>query len=74
MKENKTLQRYEFKYFLQKDTAEEIKNHASKFMILDKFADLELNRKYLVRSIYFEDEFNSNFDEKINGYRIRKKF
>ena len=74
MKENKTLQRYEFKYFLAKEIAEEIKEHASKFMILDKYANCELNNRYLVRSIYFEDNFNSNFDEKVNGYRIRKKF
>ena len=74
MKENRTLQRYEFKYFLSKDFANEIINHANKFMILDKFADKGLEKKYLVRSIYFEDDFNSNFEEKINGYRIRKKF
>ena len=74
MKENKTLQRYEFKYFLAKEIAGEIKEHASKFMILDKYANCELNNRYLVRSIYFEDNFNSNFDEKVNGYRIRKKF
>ena len=74
MKENKILQRYEFKYFLSKDLANEIINHAKKFMILDKFADTGPEKKYLVRSIYFEDDFNSNFEEKINGYRIRKKF
>lgn len=74
MIENKTLQRYEFKYFLTKSIAQEIKNHASKFMLLDSFASLHSNKSYLVRSIYFEDPFNSNFDEKINGYRIRKKF
>ncbi len=74
MIENKTLQRYEFKYFLPKNIGEEIKNHVSKFMILDQFANLDLKKNYFVRSIYFEDEFNSNFEEKINGYRIRKKF
>ena len=74
MIENKTLQRYEFKYFLPKNIAEEIKSHVSKFMNLDHFANLESKKNYFVRSIYFEDEFNSNFEEKINGYRIRKKF
>ena len=74
MKENKTLQRYEFKYFLTKNVADEIRNHVSKFMILDDFVNFELKNRYFVRSIYFEDDFNSNFDEKINGYRIRKKF
>ena len=74
MKDNKTLQRYEFKYFLTKKVANEIKEHVNKFMILDKYANLDLKNSYFVRSVYFEDNFNSNFDEKINGYRIRKKF
>lgn len=74
MKDNKILQRYEFKYFLTKSVANEIINHAKRFMILDRFADSKPEKKYLVRSIYFEDDFNSNFEEKINGYRIRKKF
>ena len=74
MKDNKTLQRYEFKYFLTKEVANEIKEHVNKFMILDKYANFDLKNSYFVRSVYFEDNFNSNFDEKINGYRIRKKF
>lgn len=74
MIDNKTLQRYEFKYFLSNNIAEEIKSHASKFMVLDKFADINKKNTYLVRSVYFEDNFNSNFDEKVDGHRIRKKF
>ena len=74
MIENKTLQRYEFKYFLNEKTSNEIKNHIRKFMILDKFADFLPDKNYFVRSIYFDDNFNSNFSEKVDGYRIRKKF
>ncbi|MDC0488961.1 polyphosphate polymerase domain-containing protein [Pelagibacteraceae bacterium] len=74
MKENKTLQRYEFKYFLRKRIAEEIQDHASKFMLLDSHAHSSSNNQYFVRSIYFEDDFNSNFDEKVDGHRVRKKF
>ena len=72
MIENKTLQRYEFKYFLRSSACEEIINHVKNFMTLDKFADNTQNKKYLVRSIYFDDKSNSNFEEKINGYRVRK--
>ena len=43
-------------------------------MILDKFANFFPNKDYFVRSIYFDDDFNSNFDEKVDGHRIRKKF
>ena len=74
MIENKTLQRYEFKYFLRSSVCKEIINHVKKFMTLDKFADKTQNKKYLVRSIYFDDKSNSNFEEKINGFRVRKKF
>ena len=74
MDENKTLQRYEFKYFLNLRISNEIKNHVQKFMILDKFANFFPAKNYFVRSIYFDDEFNSNFDEKVDGHRIRKKF
>ena len=42
MKDNKTLQRYEFKYFLTKNVADEIRNHVSKFMILDDFVNFEV--------------------------------
>jgi hypothetical protein len=72
--ENRTLERYEFKYFLRSDACNEIINHVKNFMSLDKFAEKIPSKNYFVRSIYFEDESNSNFDEKINGFRIRKKF
>tara|TARA_Y100000590_G_C15677132_1_gene998472 strand:+ start:1112 stop:1852 length:741 start_codon:yes stop_codon:yes gene_type:complete len=71
---NETLQRYEFKYFLNPKVSSEIKKHVEKFMILDEFANFFPNKSYFVRSIYFDDEFNSNFDEKVDGFRIRKKF
>ena len=74
MIENRTLQRYEFKYFLNKKISNEIKNHIRKFMIIDKFANNFSDKNYFVRSIYFDNEFNSNFDEKVDGHRIRKKF
>ncbi len=74
MLENKTLQRYEFKYFLPNEISKEIQNHVSRFMKIDKFASKNKKENYFVRSIYFEDAFNTNFEEKINGYRVRKKF
>ncbi len=72
--ENRTLERYEFKYFLRTDICKEIINHVKHFMTLDKFANKFKKKNYFVRSIYFEDSTNSNFEDKINGYRIRKKF
>jgi hypothetical protein len=74
MEDNTTLQRYEFKYFLKKKLSDEIVNQVKKFMNIDTYADSTPNKKYFVRSVYFEDDFNSNFDEKVDGHRIRKKF
>ena len=69
---NKTLQRYEFKYFLPNEISKEIQNHVSRFMKIDNFASKNKHENYFVRSIYFEEAFNTNFEEKINGYRVRK--
>jgi len=74
MKNNSTLQRYEFKYYLQPKLSQEIKKQVNEFMDVDQFAKTKTNKEYLVRSIYFEDDFNSNFDEKVDGHKIRKKF
>ena len=74
MKDSSTLQRYEFKYFLNAKLSEEIKRQVDKFMDVDKFASTKSDNEYFVRSIYFEDDFNSNFDEKVDGHKIRKKF
>ena len=74
MKDNVTHERYEFKYLLRHKVSEEIKNQVNHFMNIDEFAKLKPNKEYIVRSIYFEDDFNSNFDEKVNGFKIRKKF
>lgn len=74
MKDNETLQRYEFKYFLPKKISDQVKIYANKFMEIDDFANINSNNNYFVRSIYFENRINSNFDEKVDGFRIRKKF
>ena len=74
MKDNVTHERYEFKYLLRHKVSEEIKHQVNHFMEIDQFAKLKSNKEYFIRSIYFEDDFNSNFDEKVNGFKIRKKF
>ena len=65
MKDNVTHERYEFKYLLRHKVSEEIKHQVNHFMEIDQFAKLKSNKEYFIRSIYFEDDFNSNFDEKV---------
>ena len=74
MKENKTLYRYEFKYILNKKTSDQIEKEARNFMIYDGHVKKELNNKYFVRSLYFENNFSSNFYEKVDGMKIRRKY
>ena len=74
MKENQILYRYEFKYILNKKTSDQIEKEAQNFMIYDEHVKKELNNKYFVRSLYFENNFSSNFYEKADGMKIRRKY
>ena len=74
MKENQILYRYEFKYILNKKISDQIEKEARNFMIYDGHVKKELNNKYFVRSLYFENNFSSNFYEKADGMKIRRKY
>ena len=74
--ENKTesFSRYEFKFLLNKKKAEQIENEIKNFMILDPNAEKNINKKYFVRSLYFDTSDYSNFYDKVDGIKLRKKF
>lgn len=74
MKENQILYRYEFKYILNKKISDQIEKEARNFMIYDGHVKKKLNNKYFVRSLYFENNFASNFYEKVDGMQIRRKY
>ena len=74
MKENQVLYRYEFKYILNKKISDQIEKEVLNFMLYDGHVNKELNNKYLVRSLYFENNFSSNFYEKADGMKIRRKY
>ena len=67
-----TFERYEFKYFLTKNLRTKIENDISKFMTIDQNA--KLNNKYFVRSLYFDDDFSTEYYNKTDGMKIRHKF
>ena len=69
MKENQTLYRYEFKYMLNKKLSDRIEEEARNFMSYDGFVSKSLNNKYIVRSLYFDNNFSSNFYEKADGMK-----
>ena len=67
-----TFERYEFKYFLTKNLRTKIENDISKFMTIDQNA--KINNKYFVRSLYFDDDFSTEYYNKTDGMKIRHKF
>lgn len=71
-KNDEVFSRYEFKYIISKNTSANIKKEISDLMIVDKFTNL--NNHYLVRSLYFDNNIFSCFNDKIDGIKIRHKF
>jgi len=71
---NNIFLRYEFKYFMSSKISQEIFRQSLNFMNIDNFALKNKNQEYLVRSLYFDNNDYSNFFEKVDGIKIRKKF
>jgi len=66
--------RYEFKYILDEERKKLIESELSHFMQLDPFVERFDNKKYLVRSLYFDDPTYSFYYEKTDGLMHRQKF
>jgi SPX domain protein involved in polyphosphate accumulation len=66
--------RYEFKYILNQQMKTNIESELSHFMQLDPFVEQFANKKYLVRSLYFDDDTYSFYYEKADGLMHRQKF
>ncbi len=64
--------RFEMKYILNEKNSKNIQKEIKNFMIYDGFTNLD--NYYFVRSLYFDNRINSNFNEKVDGVRSRHKF
>ncbi|MCL1925241.1 MAG: polyphosphate polymerase domain-containing protein [Defluviitaleaceae bacterium] len=62
--------RFENKYFISEKEMIILENRLKNIMSLDK----NLNGKYSIESLYFDDQYNTAFNEKMNGISIRSKF
>tara|TARA_Y100000741_G_scaffold356956_1_gene334228 strand:- start:563 stop:1315 length:753 start_codon:yes stop_codon:yes gene_type:complete len=71
-RDNQIFSRFEFKYIIKKNISESIKNEVKNFTKID--AHIENKDKYLVRSLYFDNDLFSSFNEKIDGIKNRHKF
>ena len=66
--------RFEMKYIIRKSISESIQKEIRNFMIYDGYATKELKKNYFVRSLYFENNNYSNFNEKVDGVKLRHKY
>ena len=65
--------RYELKYVISKQTADQLKKQLRLIMPLDSHSVCE-EYSYKIRSLYFDNPLNSAYYEKINGDEFRKKY
>ena len=66
--------RFEMKYIIRKSISESIQKEIRNFMIYDGYANKESKKNYFVRSLYFENNNYSNFNEKVDGVKLRHKY
>ena len=59
---------------LPNDLRHAVESELDHFMDFDPFVKEQPNKKYFVRSLYFDDKFSTAFYEKIDGMLSRKKF
>ena len=71
-KDNEIFSRFEFKYIIKKNVSEAIQNEVKNFTKIDSYAIGK--SKYLVRSLYFDNNLFSNFHDKVDGVKKRYKF
>lgn len=64
--------RHELKYYINKSEFEIIKGTITQLLKLDTNSGRE--NEYTISSLYFDDIYNSSFNEKLEGLEIRKKY
>lgn len=71
MKKNKEKFRHEQKYLISQKDKYLIRQRLKEVMTLDKHVQKE---SYTIRSLYFDDYWNSSYEDKQAGVLIRKKY
>ena len=68
------LSRQEYKFLVNNDLLNDLRNDLKPYVQIDNFADMMPKKEYSVRSIYFDTSGLDCFSEKIEGIKVRKKF
>ncbi len=66
--------RFEFKYILPKAVRDDLESELQYFIELDPYVRQQPGRKYLVRSLYYDNRAMACYYEKIDGIKRRAKF
>ena len=66
--------RFEFKYILPLDLRNEIERELSHFLQLDPYVESKSDKKYMVRSLYYDDPSFQSYYDKTDGMLHRSKF
>lgn len=66
--------RFEFKYVLPQALRQELESELRYFLEFDPFVESRPDHQYFVRSLYFDDPFNTCFMDKVEGLHTRSKF
>jgi len=66
--------RFEFKYLLPKALRQEVEAELINFVEFDPFVESRPDHRYLVRSLNWDDQRLSAFQNKIDGMLVRSKF
>ena len=74
MKNIQSFSRYEFKFLLDKKKSDLIESESKHFMKFDENVSKKFDNRYFVRSLYFDNINSTNFYEKVDGMKIRKKY
>jgi hypothetical protein len=66
--------RFEFKYVLPQALRDEVESELGYFLQLDPYVGTKPDKKYMVRSLYFDDDAHTNYYDKAEGILHRSKF
>jgi hypothetical protein len=65
--------RLEYKFLVPKDKLNDLREALRPFVLIDEYADKEIDKEYTVRSIYYDTMKLDDYHDKLAGIKIRKK-
>lgn len=65
--------RLEYKHIVPKSQADDLRNALKPWVLHDAFCAARPEREYTVRSIYYDNRRFRCYDEKLDGFRLKKK-